>query len=140
MRNTSCVCWALALCLVGCSTPTICATREAQKLDPALNDAIAEAVAYWEKRGYSGLTATDEVSCDVPVRPAVIKPIAHAQTMHTIASDDCWPELIEINPDRWNEVMERDARTMVLAHEVGHLHCLDDADSGEDAMSLKWHN
>lgn len=128
-----------ALCLTGCGTKTICATREAQKLDPNMNDSIAEAVAYWEDRGYSGLTATDGFNCDVPVRPASMKPVAHAQTIHTVVSDDCWPDFVEINPDRWDEVIERDARTMVLAHEVGHLHCLDDANDGEDAMSLKWH-
>lgn len=124
----------LALLLVACGgTKTICGTREAQKLDPAINDEIAAAVRYWDDQGESGLVATDGNNCDIPVRPAPVSDaLAHARTLHSIFDDpgECWPDYVEVDPEAWRELMARQRTVRALAHEFGHLHCYADADTG----------
>lgn len=127
----------IALLLTCCGTQTICASREAQELDPALNDAIAEAVAYWEDRGYSGLTATDGHNCDVPVHPRPLSYYASAVTIDDVPGYECYPDRVKVSETRWSEVMRRGAQVRVMTHEVGHLHCLDDAEEG--VMGWEWH-
>lgn len=124
--------------LLGCSSPTICATREAQKLDPTLNAVIADAVDYWERHGHSGLVATDGHNCDVPVRPAGMAYDTRARAMTTeYLTGGCDPEYVEINTRRWDETVADGAQLRVMTHEVGHLYCLPDGDSG--VMSTKIH-
>lgn len=127
-----------ALLLAGCGTQTICASREAQKLDPTLNDAIARAVAYWGDLGYSGLTATDGYSCDVPVHPQPLGHYAAAVTLDDVPGYECYPDRVKISETRWPEVMRRGAQVRVMTHEVGHLHCLDDAEEGIMAWTWEW--
>ncbi len=126
-----------ALLLAGCGTQTICASREAQELDPTLNDAIAQAVAYWDERGYGGLSATDGENCDVPVHPRPLSHYASAVTITNMPGYECYPERVKLSETRWVEVMRRGAQVRVMTHEVGHLHCLDDAEEG--VMGWEWH-
>lgn len=131
---------AIVFLLSACSAPTICATREAQELDPEMNGRIVDAVNYWDKLGYSGIVAVDDVSCDIPVRPARLGGMyARAEVTVYAVSDDCTPEYIEINISEWDNVLAEDLSLRVLAHEVGHLYCLPDESSGDGIMSQKTH-
>lgn len=130
----------LPLLLVACGgAKTICGTREAQALDPAINDEIAAAVHYWEDQGESGLVATDGHNCDIPVRPAPVSDaLAHARTLHSIfdGPGECWPDYVEVDPEAWRELMAKQRTVRALAHEFGHLHCYSDADTGVMSTDL----
>lgn len=101
-------------------------------MDERLPEILELAVAYWADLGRRGVVAVDGTHCDVPVTTST--------AMHSFARTDftepihdrmaCWSDAVVVNPDKWPTLVAGGYEVRVLAHEVGHVHCLDDAPTG----------
>lgn len=132
--------WGLLLLLaVGCGNQTVCATDEALAFEPRMHEILTKAVAYWDDRGRYGVTVVEGNDCDVPVTVSADIPGAAQAMVGELIFDTtvCWSDGVSIHPDRWTNLAGFEVR--VMAHEVGHLLCLDDIEIGDGVMSTKNH-
>jgi hypothetical protein len=116
--------------VAGCGEQTICATREAQEIEPRMNEIIALAVAYWADQGYTGLRATNGDDCDVPVRPVAVPEAMAATSL-------CEMDAIDFDPQKWPKAQRLGAEVKLIAHEIGHMYCFED--SADGVMSYEAH-
>lgn len=132
---------AILLLAVGCGNQTVCASEDALAMDSRMPEIIELAVSYWDDRGWRGVTAVDGHICDVPVTVDTTVP-RYAETDVTEPIHDrtaCSGERVRINPERWGALVELGTEVRVMAHEVGHVHCLEDIQAGNGVMSYRAH-
>lgn len=131
----------IALCLlaVGCGSQTVCATAEAEEFEPRITEYLRLAVAYWDDQGRRGLEVVKGPHCHVPVKLTdEITTFARTNIKVPFHSDAaCWGREILLNPSMWGEIVDGRHEVRVIAHEIGHIHCLPDDHGGAGVMSYK---
>lgn len=117
-------------------TWTICADEIAMELDPTIDSALQDALAFWADDPAAGtLRWSDTGECDVPVffsdedRWKGTQG-ARANVRGKMRPGLCTPKNMELRESEWDRVTANDWTFVVLAHEVGHLLCHPHEDVG----------
>jgi hypothetical protein len=128
--------WVVAWLAVGCGgVQSICATESGLEVEPNLTAQLAAAVDYWESEGHGGFIVTNSGSCDIPVRRGETGEVPSTSSARSIVTyvamtDECIPRYVMLNAKDWPYVQDEENQVRVLAHEIGHLHCLEHTESG----------
>lgn len=100
---------------------TICADEVAVEIDPDLPAIIAESVGYWHDEGYTNIVAGAGTKCDIAV-------VFRGENVNwpegAAASAGIPPKKlgVYIREALWAEMTKNGFRTVIVTHEIGHIH------------------